>query len=166
MEWYISSSFSKRTNPLTRNRILSPRQPLLSKSTQTNLASPQTKLSDLISNPTMSEGAYITVSYPRTPTIKFNTDYYLNTHMAIVDKHWRQFGLKSWTVVQFPEGDPSGQHTQAIMHWESVESFEKALAANIPEVCRSLIQIPEVWMLLILRLVLPTGDGRYQELFE
>ena len=65
-------------------------------------------------------------------------DYYLNTHMKIVDKHWRQFGLKSWTIVEFQEGDPSGLWVQAIMHWESIQAFEKALEANIPEVMEDL----------------------------
>lgn len=85
-----------------------------------------------------SEGAYITVSYPRTPTLKFNTEYYVNNHLAIVDKHWRQFGLKGWTVVQFPDGDASGQHTQAILHFDSADQFDKAMAANIPEVMEDL----------------------------
>lgn len=65
-------------------------------------------------------------------------DYYLKTHMAIVDKHWGPFGMKSWTVVQFEENDPSGMHCQAIMLWSSVDDFEKAYAANIPEVMQDL----------------------------
>lgn len=58
-------------------------------------------------------------------------DYYLKTHMPLVDKHWGPFGMKSWTIVQFQENDPSGMHVQAIMLWESVEAFEKAIAANV-----------------------------------
>jgi hypothetical protein len=54
--------------------------------------------------------------------------------MSIVDKHWGPMGMKSWTIVQFQEGDPSGMHIQAIMLWESIEAFEKAIEANIPEV--------------------------------
>ena len=61
-------------------------------------------------------------------------DYYLKTHMAIVDKHWRPYGMKSWSILEFPEGDPSGMYIQAIMLWESTEAFEKAIEANIPEV--------------------------------
>lgn len=57
-------------------------------------------------------------------------DYYINKHMEIVDRHWRPYGMKSWTILEFPEGDPSGIHVQAIMLWESVEAFEKAI-----EVC-------------------------------
>ena len=54
--------------------------------------------------------------------------------MKLVDDNWGPFGMKSWTIVQFQEGDPSGMHVQAIMLWESVEAFEKAIEANIPAV--------------------------------
>ena len=83
-------------------------------------------------------GAYIFVSYPRTKDLQFNSEYYLNNHLSIVDKHWRPLGMKSCTVVQFPEGDPSGLHTQAILHFDSVEAFEKAIEANIPEVMQDI----------------------------
>lgn len=83
-------------------------------------------------------GAYVYVSYPRTADIKFNTDYYINKHCALVDKHWKQFGLKSCTVVQFAEDDPSGIHTQAILLWDSAEDFDKAIGANIPELMQDL----------------------------
>ncbi|KAK4494963.1 hypothetical protein PRZ48_014319 [Zasmidium cellare] len=83
-------------------------------------------------------GYYITVSYPRTPTLKFNTDYYVNGHLPLVEKHWTKFGLKGWSVVHFPEGDASGQHTQAILHFETKDGFDKAMEANIPEVMEDL----------------------------
>ena len=57
-------------------------------------------------------------------------DYYINKHMEIVDRNWRPYGMKSWTVVEFPPGDPSGMHVQAIMLWESVEAFEKAIVVG------------------------------------
>lgn len=65
-------------------------------------------------------------------------DYYLNTHMSIVDKHWGPYGMKSWTVTQFENDDPSGMHCQAIMLWSSQEDFQKALDADIPEVMTDL----------------------------
>lgn len=42
--------------------------------------------------------------------------------------------MKSWSIVEFQPDDPSGMHIQAIMLWESIEAFEKAIEANIPEV--------------------------------
>lgn len=58
--------------------------------------------------------------------------------MSIVDKHWRPYGMKSWSVVEFEKDDPSGMHVQCIMLWESIEAFEKAIAAKIPEVMEDL----------------------------
>ena len=46
--------------------------------------------------------------------------------------------MKSWSIVEFEKDDPSGMHIQAIMLWESIEAFEKAIAANIPEVMEDL----------------------------
>jgi hypothetical protein len=65
-------------------------------------------------------------------------DYYLEKHMEIVDRNWRPYGMKSWSIVEFPKGDPSGIWVQAIMLWDSVEAFEKAIEANIPEVMQDL----------------------------
>lgn len=47
-------------------------------------------------------------------------------------------GMKSWQVIQFEEGDPSGLHVQAIMLWESKEAFEKCYALGIKEVHQDL----------------------------
>lgn len=64
----------------------------------------------------------------------FNIDYYLNTHMKIVQKHWGPLGMKSWNIIQFDEGDPSGMYVQAILYWESREAYDAAYKKAIPEV--------------------------------
>lgn len=55
-------------------------------------------------------------------------DYYLSTHLALVQKHWEQFGLKKCTVVQY--ADDSEYCVQAILEWESKDSFQKAMASD------------------------------------
>jgi hypothetical protein len=75
-------------------------------------------------------------------------DYYINKHMEIVDRHWRPFGMKSWSVLEFPAGDESKIYVQAIMLWDSVEAFEKAIEANIPEVSAMLVLVL-TWRLII-----------------
>lgn len=50
----------------------------------------------------------IYVNYPHKEGVTFDMDYYLNTHMQIVQKRWGPHGLQRWTVVKFEEGDPSG----------------------------------------------------------
>ncbi|KAG9513627.1 hypothetical protein KCU71_g2459, partial [Aureobasidium melanogenum] len=66
------------------------------------------------------------VIYPKGT--KFNMDYYLSTHMPLVYKNWSQFGLKGWSVVQFP--DDSEYCVQAILEWESEDSSKKALTSD------------------------------------
>lgn len=74
------------------------------------------------------------VNYPRSETRTFDMDYYLNTHMKIVQEHWGPLGLKSWSIVEFEEGDPSGLLVQAILYWSTREAYDKAYAMGIPEV--------------------------------
>ncbi|CAD0099736.1 unnamed protein product [Aureobasidium mustum] len=66
------------------------------------------------------------VIYPKGT--KFNMDYYLSTHMPLVQKNWGSYGLKKWTVVQMPED--SEYCVQAILEWESEDSSKKALASE------------------------------------
>lgn len=33
---------------------------------------------------------------------KFDMDYYLKTHMTMIDKYWGPHGMKSWDVKHFP----------------------------------------------------------------
>lgn len=53
--------------------------------------------------------AVIYVNYPVQEGITFDMDYYLNTHMQLVQQHWGPHGLQKWSVVKFEEGDPSGK---------------------------------------------------------
>ncbi len=71
-----------------------------------------------------SKQAVLNVIYPKEAVSDFNMDYYLKTHMPLVEKIWGPFGLKSWSVVTL---DPaSGFHVQAFLVFESVEAFQKA----------------------------------------
>jgi uncharacterized protein (TIGR02118 family) len=55
-------------------------------------------------------------------------DYYLSTHMPLVYKNWSQFGLKSWSVVEFPSD--SEYCVMALLNWESEDSSKKALTSD------------------------------------
>ncbi|KAI1310662.1 hypothetical protein F5Y03DRAFT_392108 [Xylaria venustula] len=49
---------------------------------------------------------------------KFDMEYYLATHMPLVQKQWAPHGLKSWRIAQYDsEGAP--YIVQAWLEWES-----------------------------------------------
>ena len=65
--------------------------------------------------------ATTTVAYPSAG--KFDLDYYLKTHMPLVQKHWESQGLKSWKVVQVEDAE---YNIVATLEWGSLEEFQKA----------------------------------------
>ncbi|KAF2118197.1 hypothetical protein BDV96DRAFT_643457 [Lophiotrema nucula] len=65
-----------------------------------------------------------TVIYPRKDGATFDLDYYNKTHMPLVEKLWKSFGMKTWHVVEFAPDAPYS--IGAFMDWESQEAFGKA----------------------------------------
>lgn len=45
----------------------------------------------------------VTVIYPKTETSTFDLDYYMKTHMPLVQEKWGAHGLKNWTVTKLDE---------------------------------------------------------------
>lgn len=48
--------------------------------------------------------------------------------MPLVQKHWGQYGLKSWKVLKFGDNDPFS--VQATLEWSSEEDFGKAASSD------------------------------------
>ena len=69
-----------------------------------------------------------TVSYPNDADVNFDLDYYLKSHMPMVEKIWTPFGLKSWHVLTYPKGSDNPYIVQAMMRFED-DALDKALAA-------------------------------------
>ena len=69
-----------------------------------------------------------TVLYPAEEGARFDMDYFLNTHMPLVMKHWEQYGLKGYEVTQFDTigGQKIRDNVQLILKWDKPESVEKA----------------------------------------
>ncbi|KAM3502384.1 hypothetical protein MY10362_004893 [Beauveria mimosiformis] len=66
--------------------------------------------------------ATVNILYPSGPA--FDLDYFLNKHFEIVEEHWKPCGLQSWAVIVL---EPEQQYQiQAILKWDSLESFAKA----------------------------------------
>jgi uncharacterized protein (TIGR02118 family) len=69
-------------------------------------------------------GAQVIVAYPRKEGATFDKDYYLSTHMPMVEKHWRKHGLKSYAVTELSADTP---YTYMVaMDFESYEGFGAA----------------------------------------
>lgn len=71
------------------------------------------------------------VMYPNEDDIQFNEEYYLKTHMPLVDSIWKKYGLQSWEIIKYTRdlsGAPSKYLIAAKLVWESEESAKNALA--------------------------------------
>lgn len=55
-------------------------------------------------------------------------DYYISTHMPLVQKNWQQYGLRSWKVVKFP--DDASFCVQATLEWGSIDNFQTAASSE------------------------------------
>ena len=47
--------------------------------------------------------------------------------MPLVESKWKQYGLKSWKVLQFEGDTPYG--VQATLEWDSMDDYSKAVQA-------------------------------------
>lgn len=75
-----------------------------------------------------SKQAIVQFSYPNSAASTFNLEYYLNTHMPLVDKHWGPHGMLNWTVTKGEEG--TDYFVQVTIFWESLEAFEKVKSSE------------------------------------
>ncbi|KAJ5782471.1 hypothetical protein N7457_004245 [Penicillium paradoxum] len=71
----------------------------------------------------------VTILYPNEDGITFDEDYYLRTHMPLVDRVWKSQGLTNARVARF-SADLAGQRPQylimAILDWESEDAMKAA----------------------------------------
>ncbi|KAJ6443799.1 FAD linked oxidase domain-containingprotein [Purpureocillium lavendulum] len=74
-----------------------------------------------------------TVLYQRRDGATFDMKYYIDTHMPLVDKHWKPAGLLKWEVVEFDFALGGGEphlSVAAILTWKDQESCTAALAGS------------------------------------
>ncbi|KAI0386354.1 hypothetical protein F5Y04DRAFT_120881 [Hypomontagnella monticulosa] len=72
----------------------------------------------------MAPSFVISVAYPKGG--KFDLDYYLKTHMPLVQAKWAKFGLRSWRVAQY--SNPEAPF--AIQAWLEFEHPDKVSEAT------------------------------------
>jgi uncharacterized protein (TIGR02118 family) len=74
-----------------------------------------------------------TVLYPKEVSKTFKMDYYLSTHMPMVLSKLGQYGLESWSIVQFgptPDGSEPPYCVQATLNWKDHESATTAFPSQ------------------------------------
>ncbi|KAJ8071454.1 hypothetical protein OCU04_001774 [Sclerotinia nivalis] len=89
----------------------------------------------------------VTVMYPKTETSTFDLDYYMKTHMPLVQEKWSPHGLTNWTVTKLDES--TGYSMQALLWFESKEAWAKARAAEGPTVMGDIANFSSVQPLLV-----------------
>ncbi|KAL7788331.1 hypothetical protein V8C37DRAFT_388202 [Trichoderma ceciliae] len=57
----------------------------------------------------------------------FDMEYYINTHMPIVNKHWTPLGLKGWQVIKFSPEAPF--YGGVLLTWGKADDSAKVLVA-------------------------------------
>lgn len=77
---------------------------------------------------------YVTmVAYPAVAGAKFDMKYYIDSHMPLVNKNWKQYGLLDWRVISFDAAGPDDAKPYSVassMTWKSAEAFQKAMSSE------------------------------------
>ncbi|HET6307244.1 MAG TPA: EthD family reductase [Rhodopila sp.] len=79
----------------------------------------------------------VSVMYQIGAGNRFDLDYYMKTHIPLVDARWAPYGLKSVRVLRgigTPSGDPAGHHIIALLDFGSLDAFKAAAEAHGAEV--------------------------------
>ncbi len=78
----------------------------------------------------------VTVSYPNAPAARFDLDYYLATHMPLVDQRMKPHGLRSWSVTKGigggAPGSPAPFLMTATMDFDSIDQVQAGMGAEGP----------------------------------
>ncbi|KAM0144700.1 hypothetical protein ACHAP3_000732 [Botrytis cinerea] len=89
----------------------------------------------------------ITVLYPKTETSTFDSDYYIQTHMPLVQEKWGPHGLRNWINTKLVES--GGYSYQTILWFESKEAFGRAVAVEGPTVTEDVLNFSSEKPLII-----------------
>jgi len=80
----------------------------------------------------------VTVMYPNQDGSKFDMDYYMNSHLALVAEKWGGMGLNNARIVKGVSGGEPGSpppyQVMAVVEFESAEAFQNAVAEHGAEI--------------------------------
>lgn len=85
--------------------------------------------------------------------LTFDMEYYLASHMPMVERTWGPYGLKSWTVNTFPDPCPlTGEKpmylVQTTCYFDSVEDLKTAVWAGSEESRADAVKFSNVFPVL------------------
>ena len=75
----------------------------------------------------------VSIMYPHQDGARFDLDYYLKTHMKLVEKAMKPFGLKKWAVekgLPAANGKPSPYVCIGQLFFDSADGYDRAIAAK------------------------------------
>jgi uncharacterized protein (TIGR02118 family) len=76
----------------------------------------------------------VTVSYPTTPNARFDLDYYLKSHMPMVQERLSKFGMIDYSVSKglggFAPGSPAEFTITAQLNLDTMEHMQAGMAAE------------------------------------
>jgi len=85
-----------------------------------------------------AKGTQITVLYPNKTDATFDMEYYLKSHMPMVQEKFGAHGMKGYTVLKFlgtPDPNtPSPYSVQATLFFDTPQQFEAGVKAEAPTV--------------------------------
>jgi uncharacterized protein (TIGR02118 family) len=78
----------------------------------------------------------VTVAYPKTEASSFNHEYYVNTHVPLVNRLWGPLGLRGAQVLKGTGslGGAPAYELICLLEFTSQEAFNQAAAAHADEV--------------------------------
>jgi uncharacterized protein (TIGR02118 family) len=90
----------------------------------------------------------LTVMYPNKPGSRFDMDYYLAKHMALVRERWTPLGMSQGTVVRGVAGGapgaPAPYQVVASITFTSQDALNQALKAHGKEIMKDVPNFTDV----------------------
>ena len=90
----------------------------------------------------------ITVLYPNTPDSKFDMNYYMKSHIPLVNERWSGMGMSELRAVKgVATGDPdtpAPYQVIALLRFDSLEAFQAAGGAHGAEIMGDIAEFTDV----------------------
>jgi uncharacterized protein (TIGR02118 family) len=89
----------------------------------------------------------VMVMYPTTPGGRFDMEYYIKTHMKLVQARWQPMGLQDWKVLRSTgtaDGSEPPYQVTAMLTFASQAEFKAAGRAHAPEIMGDIANFTDI----------------------